>query len=75
VQAINTDDCNAGLAYAGGVDDDLMFCAGADGGGKDSWQGNSGGPIVICNGDKHIQVGVVSWGQGCAREQYPAACA
>ncbi len=65
------DDCNAGLAYAGDMDDDVMFCAGIDGGSKDSCQGNSGSLIVICDGDKHIQVGVVSWGEGCARERYP----
>lgn len=37
--------------------------------GKDSCQGDSGGPLV----DKStgIQVGVVSWGQGCAEQDYP----
>jgi trypsin len=44
VQAIDTADCNAGSTYNGKVFDDSMFCAGAEGGGKDSCQGNSGGP-------------------------------
>jgi cysteine-rich repeat protein len=37
---------------------------------KDSCQGDSGGPIVFRNGDDHYQVGVVSWGNGCARAGY-----
>ena len=65
VQAIDTNECNQ--AYNGDVDDASMFCAGVDGGGKDSCQGDSGGPIVKRIGDQHVQVGVVSWGEGCAR--------
>jgi trypsin len=75
VQAIDTADCNAGSAYDGEVFDDSMFCAGAEGGGKDSCQGDSGGPIVIRDGNKHIQVGVVSWGYGCAQKSYPGVYA
>jgi trypsin len=75
VQAIDTADCNAGSAYDGEVYDDSMFCAGVEGGVKDSCQGDSGGPIVIRDGNKHIQVGVVSWGTGCAQESYPGVYA
>lgn len=42
-----------------------MICAGVAG--KDSCQGDSGGAITI-NG---TQVGIVSWGYGCAEEGYP----
>ncbi|WP_339387544.1 serine protease [Vibrio caribbeanicus] len=44
--------------------DDTSFCAGLRAGGKDSCQGDSGGPIVNQDGK---QVGIVSWGIGCAK--------
>ena len=52
--------CSA--AYPGQITSS-MFCAGEAGGGKDSCQGDSGGPIFVSG----RQVGVVSWGNGCAR--------
>ncbi|WP_159820288.1 serine protease [Colwellia sp. 20A7] len=47
-----------------------MICAGEKGGGKDSCQGDSGGPLLFKVGDAWSQVGVVSFGTGCARENY-----
>ena len=44
-----------------------MICAGVTGGGKDTCQGDSGGPLVL--GGK--LVGIVSWGIGCAKAEYP----
>lgn len=46
---------------------DVAFCAGVPQGGIDSCQGDSGGPIVINRGGVVTQLGVVSWGIGCAR--------
>lgn len=54
-------------SYGGGIEDG-MFCAGI--GGKDSCQGDSGGPITATS-EESIQMGVVSWGYGCARANYP----
>jgi trypsin len=46
-----------------------MFCAGASG--QDSCQGDSGGPLAADD----ILVGIVSWGNGCARPGYPGVYA
>ena len=58
-------------AYGSKYDPASMFCAARQA--KDSCQGDSGGPIFIkpLDGASPIQVGVVSWGYGCARPESP----
>merc|ERR1712071_412079 len=48
-----------------------MMCASSEG--KDSCQGDSGGPLFIKGTDASSddQVGIVSWGYGCADPDYP----
>ncbi len=48
-----------------------MFCAGPLAGGQDACQGDSGGPIFYDNAGSLVEVGIVSWGQGCAKPDFP----
>eukprot|EP00542_Grammatophora_oceanica_P005717 CAMPEP_0194065732 /NCGR_PEP_ID=MMETSP0009_2-20130614/85633_1 /TAXON_ID=210454 /ORGANISM="Grammatophora oceanica, Strain CCMP 410" /LENGTH=618 /DNA_ID=CAMNT_0038718615 /DNA_START=33 /DNA_END=1889 /DNA_ORIENTATION=+ len=61
--------------WINGVDDTTMFCAGEANGGKDSCQQDSGGPIFSTAGGSPVQVGVVSWGYGCAGRRSPGVYA
>ncbi|XP_073821498.1 trypsin-1-like [Musca autumnalis] len=67
VPIFNHQECSEKYKRFGGVTE-RMICAGYIEGGKDACQGDSGGPLV--NGDG-VLVGVVSWGYGCARPEYP----
>ncbi len=56
-------------AYGGGITD-RMICAGIPAGGIDSCQGDSGGPLVVSHNGAWKQVGVVSFGRGCAAPNF-----
>lgn len=62
-------DCTA--SYNEQFDPNTMVCAGLAEGGKDSCQGDSGGPLVGVAADGTIkEIGIVSWGQGCAEPKF-----
>ena len=52
-----------------GLDDDSAVCAAALL--KDSCQGDSGGPLFATVAGRPVQVGVVSYGTGCAVPKFP----
>lgn len=50
---------------------DNMICAGFATGAFDSCQGDSGGPLLINVNGEPREIGLVSWGIGCARPNAP----
>ncbi|XP_037888064.1 trypsin-like [Glossina fuscipes] len=83
VPLINQDICVKNYKYFGEISK-TMFCARYPQGGKDSCQGDSGGPLVYPVIKPNLsrkaiktalanvkQFGIVSWGIGCAQQDYP----
>jgi len=68
VPIVSNAQCNTN--YGGGITT-AMLCAGFPQGGRDACQGDSGGPLTIGG----TLVGVVSWGHGCARPNFPGVYA
>jgi len=66
VPVVSSEQCTQ--IYGAGEVTERMICAGfVVQGGSDACQGDTGGPLVI---DGQL-VGLVSWGRGCARPNYP----
>ncbi|XP_047026320.1 transmembrane protease serine 9-like [Helicoverpa zea] len=73
VPVISNQECR-NTKYTASMITDNMLCAGyPKTGQKDSCQGDSGGPLIAeRKHDKRYElIGVVSWGNGCARVGYP----
>lgn len=67
VSVVSQTSCNA--AYGGDITANMICAAAA---GKDTCQGDSGGPIFASNhAGGVIQVGITSFGIGCAEAAYP----
>lgn len=64
VAFVPSNTCNS--MYSGGITDNMICAADPN---QDSCQGDSGGPLY--DEANNALVGVVSWGYGCADEDYP----
>jgi secreted trypsin-like serine protease len=62
-------DARARDAYGPSYVGALMVAAGKEG--KDTCSGDSGGPMFARRADKRYQVGITSFGRGCAARGYP----
>jgi len=71
VPLFDHESCKTAYAGVGQTVTGNMICAGLAAGGKDSCQGDSGGPLVIESAGSWVQVGVVSFGEGCAQANFP----
>jgi secreted trypsin-like serine protease len=63
---VSTEVCNRPESYGGDVTA-AMMCAGKKEGGVSSCEGDSGGPVSTLVEGRPTLIGVVSWGEGCAR--------
>jgi trypsin len=59
-------------SYYGKFNAVVELCAGTPDGSADACNGDSGGPLVA-NGN--VLVGITSWGEGCARPEFPGVYA
>jgi secreted trypsin-like serine protease len=74
VPFVSDERCDRAYGWSGhDVVGSKMICAGdLRRGGVDSCQGDSGGPLVRRDdAGRWVQVGIVSWGNGCARPGFP----
>ncbi|XP_052865804.1 venom serine protease Bi-VSP-like isoform X1 [Anopheles cruzii] len=80
IPIITNDECRTlytkiGKVFSPKQFDNAVMCAGRIEGGQDSCQGDSGGPLMLPQrtGTEfyYYQVGIVSYGIGCARAQVP----
>jgi len=81
VKVISNKKCNE--MYKSGITKNMMCAIEENGeGGKDACSGDSGGPLIadrqgvtVDGKQQYEQVGVVSWGRGCAEADYPGVYA
>lgn len=69
------DDATCARSYRTQFRPATELCAGYPQGGVDTCQGDSGGPMIADVAGRAVQVGIVSYGMGCARPGYPGVYA
>lgn len=67
VPIVSNEICN--ISYEGDVSNS-MLCAGFADGRTDACVGDSGGPLIVETETGWQQIGIVSWGEGCALPYY-----
>lgn len=72
VPFIDDTQCASASGYSGLIPNEEICAGNWSAGGVDTCQGDSGGPMFKRNAaNEWVQVGITSWGQGCARPQQP----
>jgi trypsin len=61
--------------YSKKIHPESMLCAARSSGDIDTCQGDSGGPLGVFNHNKFTLVGITSWGEGCAKLNWPGVYA
>ena len=72
IPLVNAETCTTAYRILGYTMTANMLCAGYQQGGQDACAGDSGGPLIIREiegneASQWIQVGIISWGKGCAQ--------
>jgi len=71
IEIISDDYCGSSTSYGVLFEATYMICAGNTSGTEDSCQGDSGGPMFYEGYVESIQIGITSFGAGCAEAGYP----
>lgn len=66
VPVLSRSACSTLLAHDATYDNTWQLCAGFVEGGKDACQGDSGGPLFVPGSPQATQLGIISYGEGCA---------
>jgi len=71
---ISDSECGSSRLYGDLFDASTMVCAGLYAGGVGGCLGDSGGPLLVGNGNERRQIGITSWvsSRGCAVRNKPA---